>query len=194
MDITDIILESEEALAREVALGVIVKRPPPLWLSIIPGMFIFDFLRRTAAIRKYTRYYLFICKQALTVAGWIHSETDKTTALEQVEMPVKSWMISQGCFHEKTFPLLMEMIGQLAGHYARLMRNPVNDYAGMVLGAYTNRDTLNHFLDDLARSEKQLVDEILIHCRPAENIGGRMKAEQEEAAQRRQKRAVEIFT
>ena len=194
MDINDIILESEEVLAREIALGVIVKRPPPLWLSIIPGMFIFDFLRRTAAIRKYTRYYLFICKQALTAADWIVNDADKSAALEQVEMPVKAWMISQGCFHEKTFPRQMEMIGRLAEHYVRLMRNPFKDYAGMVLDAYPTREELNHSLDDLARSEKQLVDDILTHCRLPTTIGGRMKAEQEEAAQRRQKRAAEIFT
>ena len=44
MDKYDIILSAEEQFAREVTLGVIVTRPLTLWHSIIPGMFVIDFL------------------------------------------------------------------------------------------------------------------------------------------------------
>jgi hypothetical protein len=40
------ILMTEEKMAREVTLGVIVTRPLTVWHYIIPGMFIIDFLRR----------------------------------------------------------------------------------------------------------------------------------------------------
>ena len=80
MEKYDMIVAAEQQFAREVTLGVIVGRPLTLWHSIIPGMFIFDFLRRGSAIKQYTRRFMFPRKLALDAArAEIHGQ-DKTAA------------------------------------------------------------------------------------------------------------------
>ena len=59
------ILMTEEKMAREVTLGVIVTRPLTVWHHIIPGMFIIDFLRRGSALRRYTNHFMFPRKLAI---------------------------------------------------------------------------------------------------------------------------------
>ena len=54
----EIILAAEQSIAREAALGFIVARPPPIWQTMIPFMFIFDFLKRTSSVRRYSRQFM----------------------------------------------------------------------------------------------------------------------------------------
>jgi hypothetical protein len=54
-----LVLDGEESFARAVALGVIVKRPPSAWHFLLPGMFLFDFLRRSSETRRYSDLFLF---------------------------------------------------------------------------------------------------------------------------------------
>ncbi|HUT72765.1 MAG TPA: NF038143 family protein, partial [Desulfatiglandales bacterium] len=61
----DMILSAEGSFARTVALGVVVRRPLTAWHYLIPGMFLIDFLRRSAEIRKYSEHFLFPRRQAL---------------------------------------------------------------------------------------------------------------------------------
>jgi hypothetical protein len=62
MEKYEMILFAEEALARQVALGVIVTSPLTVWHYLIPFMFIFDFLRRNTILRRYAKHFLFPAK------------------------------------------------------------------------------------------------------------------------------------
>ena len=74
----NIILAAEEQFAREVILGIIVSRPVSIWKQFIPGMFIIDFLQRTGEIRRFTRYFMFPRKIALTSALTFINGEDKS--------------------------------------------------------------------------------------------------------------------
>jgi hypothetical protein len=68
MDKYQIITSAEEQFAREVTLGVMIQRPLPALLYIIPGIFLIEYLRRGTAVRKYTKHFMFPRKLALLSA------------------------------------------------------------------------------------------------------------------------------
>lgn len=76
------ILDEEESFARVVALGIHVKRPLSTWHFFLPGMFIFDFLRRSSEIKRYGDLFLFPRKLALEAAfNMIKKDLNKEEAM-----------------------------------------------------------------------------------------------------------------
>ena len=64
----ELIIAAERQFAREVTLGVIVQQPLSVWHYLLPGMFIIDFLRRTSAISRYTKHFMFPRQLAIDAA------------------------------------------------------------------------------------------------------------------------------
>lgn len=77
------ILDEEESFARAVALGVHVKRPLSTWHFLLPGMFIFDFLRRSIEIKRYGDLFLFPRKLALNGALEMIKGEDKKISFQE---------------------------------------------------------------------------------------------------------------
>src|SRR5512135_1059846 len=89
-----LILDGEESFARAVALGVVVKRPLSPWHFILPGMFLFDFLRRSSETRRYSDLFLFPRKLALNGTLNILSGEDREDILSRIEDKMKLWLAS----------------------------------------------------------------------------------------------------
>ena len=84
-----LILGAEESFARRVVLAEIVTRPVKPLLQLIPGMFIFDFLKRTTEIKRYSQYFLFPRKLAMDLSLQIIDGEQKENTLLLAEEKIK---------------------------------------------------------------------------------------------------------
>ena len=97
-----LILGAEESFARRVVLAEIVTRPVKPLLQLIPGMFIFDFLKRTTEIKRYSQYFLFPRKLAMDLSLQIIDGEQKENTLLLAEEKIKEWLISLRLYSQAT--------------------------------------------------------------------------------------------
>jgi hypothetical protein len=137
-----IILETEESFARTVALGVVVKKPLTAWHFIIPGMFIFDFLRRNSETKRYGELFLFPRKSALHGAFDVVKGDDRKQVLSRVQEDIRQWLISLKLYSERLLHGHMEQIHLLIDHYIALFQAEGKCYPELVRNAYKHRTSL----------------------------------------------------
>lgn len=183
MQSADLILEVEKALARESALAVLVKQPPGWWRSVIPGMFLLDFLGRAADIRKHNARCMAVRMPALRAAqamvqglprAEVLSGLEQDAAVAQAEL----WPVSERLHEESA-----RLAGLLADHYVRLLGVQGQGYLELVAKAYHGRDAYEAFLSLLDEAERR-VEQTLV-----EEIPMRKKDKAKLDAQRRERSA-----
>lgn len=188
----DRILAAENGIARRVALGVIVKRPVKPLLQLIPGMFIVDFLRRTAAIRKFSRFYLPPRKAALDAARQISEGLDREEAMAGAEGAVRAWLDSHGLPGEEVRGTLIDLVKELVEHDIRLLQAGGATHPDLVRTAYGSRAAYRRFLFRLAERERAFVGAV------ADAVGDeearrQLEEEQETAEEQRDKESDAVF-
>lgn len=162
------IFSVEHTIARESALAVIVGKPSPVWQSAIPGMFIFDFLKRTAAIRKFSSHYMF----PRTIAADIVSHF---SGREEIAGQTGQWITDN---HPGLAADVADLVELLSTHYTKLVLTDMGTFPDMITAAYPDRDAYGAFLEALDT---------------AEQTAGNHAEELAEAAERRRKHADGIF-
>ncbi len=189
-----IILEAEESFARAVALGVHVKRPLSAWHFILPGMFIFDFLRRSSETRRYSDLFLFPRKLSLDGALDILNGEDRKKILSQIEDAMKQWLASLNLYSEKLHRKHMEEISLLIDHYSKLLHAEGNDYSGLVKYTYQARESYEAYLHRLSAAEQE-VDHAIAEMRgETKEIWERLRAEALQVRELRTKEVNQIFS
>ena len=188
-----VILEAEESFARAVALGVHVKRPLSAWHFILPGMFIFDFLRRSSETRRYSVLFLFPRKLALDGALDIIKGEDRKKIVSQIEDGMKQWLSSLNLYSEKLLRRHMEEIYLLIDHYSKLLHAEGNSYPALVKNAYQTRGHYEAYLHRLTAAEQE-VDRAIAEIRnETKEIWERLRAEQIQVMELRTKEVNQIF-
>lgn len=180
-----VLLQAEEEFARAVALGVIVRRPPSVWYFLIPGFFVLEHLRRSEAIRRYSRLYLFPRKLALDLAMEGKGEI-------YAQQQLQGWLSEVGLYSPEILQRHLEQVRLLLDHYQRLLQAEGRDYATLVRSAYGSREAFEGFLKELSAAERA-VDEALIKASGDEGLRERLQAEQEQAERLRIKAVETIF-
>jgi hypothetical protein len=189
----NIILEAEESFARAVALGVHVKSPLSAWHFILPGMFIFDFLRRSSETKRYSTLFVFPRKLALDAALDIMKGEDRKKTLSQIEEEIKQWLSSLNLYSEKLHRRHMEEIYLLVDHYSKLLHAEGNHYPALVKYAYQSREPYEAYLRRLSAAEQE-VDRAIAEIRgETKEIGERLRAEQIQVTELRSKEVHQIF-
>jgi len=189
-----IILEAEESFARTVALGVVVKKPLTAWHFIIPGVFIFDFLRRSSETRRYGELFLFPRKSALHGALDVLEEGDRKQVLSRVEEKIRQWLISLKLYSERLLRGHMEQINLLMDHYIRLLQAGGKSYPELVRNAYKTQDQFMGYLQRLAAAEQEVDGAVAeIHGGTPE-IWQRLRAEQVQVEEMRKKEIERIYS
>jgi hypothetical protein len=189
-----IILEAEESFARAVALGVHVKRPLSPWHFILPGMFIFDFLRRSSETRRYSTLFVFPRKLALDGALDIIKGEDRKKILSQIEEEMKQWLSFLNLYSERLHHKHMGEIDLLLDHYSKLLHAEGNSYRALVKNAYGTRAQYEAYLQLLSAAEQE-VDRAIVEIRgETEEIWERLRAEQIQAMELRTKEVNQIFS
>ena len=187
------ILMTEEKLAREVTLGVIVTRPLTVWHYIIPGMFIIDFLRRGSALRKYTEHFMFPRKLAIDAAQALAQGEDEAAVFSHIENETRSWLNSLDLYTQGLLDAQLNVIKLLVDHYARLLKaDGVSVYA-LIKAAYESQDNFQKHIDELTAAEAEVDRELIARLGETEKLQEKITAEQEQLEQRRQKIIEEAF-
>jgi len=187
------ILKAEESFARRVALGVITKRPVKPLFQLIPGMFIFDFLKRNHEIRRYSQYYLPPRKLALDVAQDIVTDENKDETLQDVEGKIRVWLETQGLYDNNTNQSLIAIVRFLIEHYVKLIQANGESYNDLVKNAYSLQGNYEIYLDQLASLEKEFTQAVSKKLGDMGDIRHKLITEHEEADNQRKREIEPIF-
>ena len=148
------ILSAEEAFAGRVALGVMVTRPVNVWLQMIPGMFILDFLKRSIETRKTIRYFMppryLAMEGALTLARGDHPDKSPDPLEEKTRALLESMHLYSGPAHKT----MIDLLHLLSNHYVKLLKAPGDNYNELVRAVYGNRQGYKDFLTHLTSGEE----------------------------------------
>ncbi len=193
MEKPKMILMAEEKLAREVTLGVIVTRPLTVWHYMIPGMFIFDFLRRGSALKKYTEHFLFPRKRAIDAAQALAQGQPAADVFEQVENDTRAWLNSLDLYTAGLLQAQVNVIQLLVDHYGRLLKEEGYSVYALIKAAYQTRENLQGFYDKLTAAEAEVDRELLVKRGENEKLKEKILAEQKQLEERRSKILEEIF-
>ena len=187
------ILMTEEKMAREVTLGVIVTRPLTVWHYIIPGMFIIDFLRRGSALRKYTEHFMFPRKLAIDAAQALAQGEDEAAVFSHIENETGSWLNSLDLHTPGLLQAQLAAIKLLVDHYARLLKaDGVSVYA-LIKAAYESRESFQRHIDELTAAEAEVDRELIAKLGESEKLKAKISAEQKQLKERREKIIEEVF-
>lgn len=187
------ILAAEEAFARQVALSVIVTTPQSAFHYIIPFMFVFDFLRRTATIRHYTRHFLFPRRLALDAAQDILGGEERTKRLSEIELQIKAWLNGLKLYSSAVQQKQMDVIHLLVEHYTKLLQVNGDTYNALVRNRYDNRQNYEAYLRRLAAAEEELDGAVMEELGEDEKLRRRMEAERRQVERLSEKRMDQIF-
>lgn len=187
------ITAAEEQFAREVTLGVVVQRPQSLWKALIPGMFIFDFLSRGAAIREYTRHFMYPRLQALELARECDPDQDCPGVTSRIRNHVTDWLKNAGLYSEDVLGAQISTVQLLARHYLKLIRSPGDNYLEMIQHAYQDRNDFQGFLDRIAGAEYRVDRVILEHVGRNKTIEEKMRMERQQVEKRRKALMDDVF-
>ena len=187
------ILMTEEKMAREVTLGVIVTRPLTVWHYIIPGMFIIDFLRRGSTLRKYTEHFIFPRKLAIDAAQALGQGEDEAAVFLHIETETRAWLNSLDLHTPGLLQAQLAVIKLLVDHYAKLLKaDGVSVYA-LIKKAYENRENFQRHVDELTAAEAEVDRELIAKLGETEKLKAKISAEQKQLEERREKIAEEVF-
>jgi hypothetical protein len=189
----ELILSAEESLARQVALGVIVMQPLTVWHYLIPFMFIYDFLRRTVTIRRYSQHFMFPRRLAVDAARDILRGEAREEKRIRVGDDTKGWLHSLDLYSDALYEAQMKMIDFLVDHYAKLLQVEGNTYDALVRNAYTSGVDYEAHLSLLTSVEKDVDRAIMERLGETEKLREKILAEQTQLERMRQKDMERIF-
>ena len=187
------ILSAEESFAQGVALGMWVQRPLTAWHYLLPGMFVWDILRRRMAVQQYSSLFLFPRKLALDAALGMIGGGDREGVLSMAGNKIQEWLSMKKVYSPRVLRGHMDQLGILLDHYDRLLQANGESYFGLIQKTYETRRNYEGYLARLSAAEGE-VDRGLAEIQggTAESWG-RLRAEQGQVAQMREKEVDRIF-
>jgi hypothetical protein len=188
-----LVLDGEESFARAVALGVIVKRPPSAWHFLLPGMFLFDFLRRSSETKRYSELFLFPRKLALDGAFDLLKGEDRKQVFLRLEEGIKGWLISLKLDSERLLRAHMGQVTLLVDHYVKLLQAEEVSYHGLIQQAYSTRERYETFLAELSAGEQEIDQAVAEFHGGSAAIWQRLRVEQVQVEELRKKETKLIF-
>jgi hypothetical protein len=193
MNTPEIILSAETRFSREVALGTIYQLPLPIWYSLIPGMFIFDFLRRNTVINRYTKHFLFPRKLALEAAQSILNGEKKSSTKNRIHDKIENWLNSQSFLSQDLANAYVTAVDVLIDHYTKLLNDKGTSYNELIENAYRTRTAFRKHLDRLKATEVQIDQSIIKLRNTDEKLKERLRIEAQQIKDRRNKIIENIF-
>ena len=193
MDQYNMITSAEEQFAREVTLGVMIHRPLPALLYIIPGIFIIEYLRRGTAIRRYTQTFMFPRKLALKAARDLINGYESSSVDTRIENEMNAWLESHRLLYPDISRAQKTSVEVLIDHYTRLLQTHGESYFDLIEGAYKSRYDFKEYLNQIAAAEKEVDRAILAVQADSEKLKKRLDLEEQQVAERRRKILESIY-
>lgn len=132
----ELIIAAEKQFAREVTLGVIVQQPLSVWHYLIPGMFIIDFLRRTSAISRYTKHFIFPRQLALDAARQLLQGYEKAGVNSRLAAETGAWLNSLHLHSPQLARAQQHAVDLLIAHYTKLLSAGGPSHPELIENAY----------------------------------------------------------
>jgi hypothetical protein len=170
LDKGNIILTNESYFARRVALRCIVKRPVKGWQQIIPGMFIFAFLRRQRETRLFSQYYLFPRKLALKAAEELTAGFGTPAGNSSWPEALEPWLTDQKINSESVHREMVRLVELLIDHYRKLLPADGTSYDDLVKNAYAKQEEYEAYLDQLTSVEDRIDEAIIEKFEQSETV------------------------
>jgi len=189
----DIILSAEETFAREAALGLIVRRPVTTWHYLIPGMFIFDHLKRNGEIRRYTESFLALRKIALSAARAMIEGAPEEQWRSRRREEIRLWLESLKLHSANLQDALLKEADVLTDHYKNLLTAEGELYADLILHVYQDRDRYASFLRKLTGVEEEVNEALKEKLGNTEALMKRLSMESRVLEHMRERSADTIF-
>jgi hypothetical protein len=190
----EMILDAEEAFARQVALGVIVTTPQSVWSYLIPFMFIFDFLRRGTTIRRFTQHFMFPRKLTIHAAQDILTGEERAKRLSAIGPEIEGWLNPLSLYSTAIYEKQMEVIDLLAEHYLKLLEADGDTYIALIKNSYGNRQKYEAYLSQMATAEEELDRAIIEKLGQNEKLREKLSAERQQVKRLSEKRADLVFS
>lgn len=193
MDKYDMILTAERQFAREVTLGVIVSRPLSVWHYLIPGMFIIDFLRRTSAIRAYSKHFMFPRRLAIDAARDLSMDYDAASVHSRIDSEITHWLTSLNLYSEKLISTQKAAIDVLIAHYGKLLKAEGESYYELIQNAYPTRSLYENHIKQLAEAENEVDRALVEKLGESDVLKEKLQLEAQQVTLRRRKILEDIF-
>ena len=187
------ITAAEEQFAREVTLNILYLQPPKMWQNLIPGMFIFDFLRRTGAIRRYTRKYMFPRKLAMQSVSDLSSGVSRESVARQIRDRIDTELQPLQLASPSLAEAYQRVVEILTKHYHRLIQTQEQSHDEMVRITYGTAKEYEIHLRELSAAEKAINETIVEAIGPESAFREDMQLEADQIADRRRKMKEKIF-
>ncbi len=161
MDQYNIILTAETQFAKEVTLGVIYQQPPSAWRYLVPGMFIFDYLRRGTAITRYSKHFMFPRQLALDAARSLLKGQEKSGIDARIESDIEHWLDSLKLHSQELIQAQKRAVDLLIEHYRKLQDAEGDSISELIENAYTSREAYEAHVRELTSAEAD-IDRVII--------------------------------
>ena len=193
MDKYQIIRSAEEQFAREVTLGVMIQRPLPALLYIIPGMFFIEYLRRGTAIRKYTKHFMFPRNLALLTAEAVLRGEDEPQIEARVEMDIRNWLSGLGLYSEELAEAQKRSVQLIREHYLKLLAAEGETIHDLIKGAYPYQQDYIAYFEALSAAEKEIDSAIVGNLGEHPKLQEKLELEVQQVEKRHRKIMEEIY-
>ena len=177
MDKYEMIIAFERQFAREVTLGVIVQRPLSVWHYLLPGMFIIDFLRRTSAISRYTKYFMFPRQLSVDAARHLLQGYDESAEKSRIAAEIEKWLNSLHLYSTRLAKAQQYAIDVLIDHYTKLLSAEGGSHLELIEDAYGSREAYEAYVLRLTSAETDIDQAILEIKSSDEKLKDKMQLE-----------------
>lgn len=142
-----LILANETAMARQLALHVIEKPVPRVWMIFIPVFFVFYFWK----LKEYeTSLKVFVENHLISRRRTLEA----VVAAEEGRQPVDiGQLTAQIDMQDETHPLCAEWLTVLAGHFRLLLAATGDSYPALVRSGYRTKSKYLLFCRQLGKAE-----------------------------------------
>jgi len=189
----ELIIAAEKQFAREVTLGVIVQQPLSVWHYLIPGMFIIDFLRRTSAISRYTKHFMFPRQLAIDAARQLLQGYEKAGVNLRLTADIETWLNSLHLHSPQLAQVQQRAVDLLMAHYTRLLGAEGSSHIGLIENAYGSREAYQAHVRELAAAEAEIDQAIIEKLGTNEKLKEKLQLEAQQVELRRNRILENIF-
>ena len=189
----ELIIAAERQFAREVTLSVIVQQPLSVWHYLLPGMFIIDFLRRTSAISRYTKHFMFPRQLAIDAAQHLLQGYEEADVNSRLSADIETWLNSLKLYSTRLAQAQQHAVDVLVAHYRKLLNANGDSHSELIENAYSSREAYEAHVCELASAEAEIDQAIIEKIGDNAKLKEKLQLEAQQVELRRNRILENIF-
>ncbi|MEE4242516.1 MAG: NF038143 family protein [Desulfopila sp.] len=151
-----LILNNEETMAGQLAVRVLDKPQPPIWMILIPIFFVFF----AAKMKQYSKGLKEFSKNYMISRVWA-LDAAHTAVANDKEIEIEKMLQQAEGIPENAMPLYRDWLNMVAEHYYTLLAAHGTNHSALVRAGYRNKSSYLLFCDRLSKAENALNQALL---------------------------------